>query len=1109
MSHDPETEPVTEPVTEPQTEPQTDSNAPTLAANEHAYPGDSDDSDDPDEVGEIQRALQGMPPAVSSVLSLPSAPSALAASAAPSGLSAASAASADAALIWIPLTDLRVDAGTQSRVQLFDEATVERYKDAMLAGDEFPAAIAFFDGATYFVADGHQRHEAARRAGRTALLCNVRQGTLRDAILFSRGANAKHGLQRSAADARFAIKSMLLDKEWQEWTDHTIADYCVVDPKTVGAVRHALELSGEIPHITTRRARRGGTVLTIDTTGISQANSERAQPPARWTDHPVGWQARDRSNLDDPRDQSTAADELDATDATDATDAVNQADLAYQVARATRATTVEIPSTSGNDLDDLQVPVGCQYETAEGAVGGETAETGEPEIPLLPEPFVAARWRLVRDNNVSGAEPCYWAVRPGLQVPAPGSGRPFRDVLATLERLEREERTFAAHAAGQAAQELEEPGDEPGQMVKPTPASSPSLSRPWPWWRAVYHPALTADAGGAGGADEPNDLIALGWALFRDVAHGTWWMQTAAGVRHWSWRDRVTPLAGTAEAAVADARAVEALEHLGWRLDGKNGAWYATRGLWVVSGASPSERTAEHTTWTAVAEEARQRERARRAEERAAHPTVRSDHVLAPSVLWAAEQVDPYHLPLLHRLVVQYHTERDGRVSTVRVTGPEGRDVSRPPDQLWVLPRERDWELAQVRYQSLQDALTQLASDLTALGSYAQRLQEAAQGTSQGWSQEWSKAGTQKQDKEQGKTGRAPLHQSWRAAPNPLCPWVISAPDPARGAQSARWFGRWNTPQVNRYRLLGHTEKMLKVVYEPVEPGEPDREPFDGRAFQMDHFICPTDDDWARIDNDRRAVAAAVEEWRALLKRLGTYEAAWLAGKSSVIGPAGPALPAPQQAIGTPDGANRATGTEHAGEVAHETPNVLGDLGIQPVPDAARAANYPDDPVERAELGELLPSDPSLINWQSHWIPCPERQLQGLLGDARRAAGWMLEISGEGQQVLATNVQRGLITPGAQTWPDLFVAIQLAEHVYATISQLVEATPLSLVLLIAAALKGGHRQDIEELYPLLEENPEGLRREATRLICKRTWSEQHGPQEAWVALLHEVGGLGW
>jgi hypothetical protein len=187
----------------------------------------------------------------------------------------------------------------------------------------------------------------------------------------------------------------------------------------------------------------------------------------------------------------------------------------------------------------------------------------------------------------------------------------------------------------------------------------------------------------------------------------------------------------------------------------------------------------------------------------------------------------------------------------------------------------------------------------------------------------------------------------------------------------------------------------------------------------------------------------------------------------------------------------------------------LGDLGIQPVPDAARAANYPDDPVERAELGELLPSDPSLINWQSHWIPCPERQLQGLLGDARRAAGWMLEISGEGQQVLATNVQRGLITPGAQTWPDLFVAIQLAEHVYATISQLVEATPLSLVLLIAAALKGGHRQDIEELYPLLEENPEGLRREATRLICKRTWSEQHGPQEAWVALLHEVGGLGW
>ena len=136
-----------------------------------------------------------------------------------------------------------IDKGTQSRAQISEE-TVTDYAEAMQDGDQFPAITVFYDGVEYYLADGFHRLHAVRRLGKTSIQANVEQGTLRDAILFSLGANANHGLRRTNADKRKCVMTLLEDFEWQSLTNSEIAQYCHVSPQLVAAVK--AELSGGV-----------------------------------------------------------------------------------------------------------------------------------------------------------------------------------------------------------------------------------------------------------------------------------------------------------------------------------------------------------------------------------------------------------------------------------------------------------------------------------------------------------------------------------------------------------------------------------------------------------------------------------------------------------------------------------------------------------------------------------------------------------------------------------------------------------------------------------------------------------------------------------------------
>jgi len=139
----------------------------------------------------------------------------------------------------INLEKIIINGGTQSRDKI-DQNVVADYADAMLAGAQFPPLEVFHDGVSYWLGDGFHRYFAAKRAGSPGFKCNLHEGTLRDAILFSFGANKAHGLQRSAATKRKIVTAMLSDLEWQDWSDRDIAVKCGFSHTFVSAVRKEL-----------------------------------------------------------------------------------------------------------------------------------------------------------------------------------------------------------------------------------------------------------------------------------------------------------------------------------------------------------------------------------------------------------------------------------------------------------------------------------------------------------------------------------------------------------------------------------------------------------------------------------------------------------------------------------------------------------------------------------------------------------------------------------------------------------------------------------------------------------------------------------------------------
>ena len=176
----------------------------------------------------------------------------------------------------LEISRIRRDGGTQPRAAL-DDAVIAEYTDAVQAGAEFPPVAVFYDGEHLWLTDGFHRTIAHERAGKHYIAALVHQGTQRDAVLFSTGVNAEHGLRRSNSDKRRSVEVLLRDAQWSKWSDNEIARQCKVSHELVRQMRPILQNLQDSPDRTVI-VKRNGATYTMRTGAIGRPDPDMATP---------------------------------------------------------------------------------------------------------------------------------------------------------------------------------------------------------------------------------------------------------------------------------------------------------------------------------------------------------------------------------------------------------------------------------------------------------------------------------------------------------------------------------------------------------------------------------------------------------------------------------------------------------------------------------------------------------------------------------------------------------------------------------------------------------------------------------------------------------------
>ena len=139
--------------------------------------------------------------------------------------------------------------------------------------DELPPIEVFSDGDQYWLVDGNHRLNAFQNCGESLVLAKVQAGDRDDALLYSAGTNAEHGLRRTTADKQAQVAKVLRNKEWAQWSDREISRRCKVSAPFVGKMRRAIESTVNVYSDSENEMRlcsRGDKVIPIRTANIGK-----------------------------------------------------------------------------------------------------------------------------------------------------------------------------------------------------------------------------------------------------------------------------------------------------------------------------------------------------------------------------------------------------------------------------------------------------------------------------------------------------------------------------------------------------------------------------------------------------------------------------------------------------------------------------------------------------------------------------------------------------------------------------------------------------------------------------------------------------------------------
>ena len=177
----------------------------------------------------------------------------------------------------LSVDDITLDELLFSRADGLRQDVIDEYREGLQRGDTFPPITVFQDGESLFLVDGFYRYYSYRLEQIEMIEAEIHEGTLRDALFYSASINQQHGVRRSIRDKRRSVSICLLDDEWSQWSDHTIARHCGVSQPFVSKVRHELVTDNVIIERPNRKRRdKHGNVNSINTRNIGR-NRQRPQ----------------------------------------------------------------------------------------------------------------------------------------------------------------------------------------------------------------------------------------------------------------------------------------------------------------------------------------------------------------------------------------------------------------------------------------------------------------------------------------------------------------------------------------------------------------------------------------------------------------------------------------------------------------------------------------------------------------------------------------------------------------------------------------------------------------------------------------------------------------
>jgi protein gp37 len=195
---------------------------------------------------------------------------------------------------YIKIDVIARDPEIQAREEM-NQDTLTQYSEDWIAGIEFPPVLIFFDGQTYWLADGWHRVQSAEDAGLESVPAEIRQGTRDDALWEAVAANKQHdtgGQRRTNADKRRAVEMALRSRP--DLSDPQLAKHVGVHSDTVRNHRKRIFRNSEDSRVrTVTREVNGQTqTYTMQVDGIGKVEPE-PNPTCRY----CGQRSPDRFHL--------------------------------------------------------------------------------------------------------------------------------------------------------------------------------------------------------------------------------------------------------------------------------------------------------------------------------------------------------------------------------------------------------------------------------------------------------------------------------------------------------------------------------------------------------------------------------------------------------------------------------------------------------------------------------------------------------------------------------------------------------------------------------------------------------------------------------------------